>query len=216
MNPNSTFDFIRKKASAAWVWFMSFLAYVVSIVLPIIGSNVEKWLKPFLTEIRAPDFIQSDFTVYGTVFGVCGTLTMFAVKRLVACDVYYKSDMGKQIARLKKENKSIKAENKRISNILSEQESHKRRAVEKAVSECSVEYESRIFRLTELHELDLSSKDSIHANEVRRLNEMLRIQSVAMDAVANYKSIEANMEAYNESSAKRTVRMDGSVASSND
>lgn len=44
MNSNSINEFISKKATAVWVWLNKLAAYTISIVLPIIGANVEKWL----------------------------------------------------------------------------------------------------------------------------------------------------------------------------
>ncbi|HCW2918886.1 TPA: hypothetical protein OXB49_005368, partial [Escherichia coli] len=96
------------------MWLNKLAAYTISIVLPIIGANVEKWLKPFLDKIYAPEFLKTDFAVYGSVFGVCGVLATIAVKRLVVIDARFNSEDAYKIRELKKENKSLRLKNKKL------------------------------------------------------------------------------------------------------
>ncbi|HDR2401479.1 TPA: hypothetical protein QCH81_002224 [Enterobacter bugandensis] len=196
-------EFLERKATAIWLWLTSFCAYTISIVLPIIGSNVEKWLKPLLIKFGAPDFIQADFTVYGTVFGICGVLTTKAVKRLVIIDASYKDENAEKYRALKKEHKSLKADHKKISEQLENRDAEHEVKTQEVIAKCEDVKSAEIKTLKDKHKDDLERVIDDYEREARRLRECLKLQDVALDAMKNYKAVEQNYKEYNTSDVRR-------------
>lgn len=208
MNSNSINEFINKKATAVWVWLNTLFAYTISIALPIIGANVEKWLKPFLDKVGAPDFLKTDFTVYGSVFGVCGVLTTIAIKRLIVIDARFNSEGAGKIRDLKKENKALKIKNKGLSDDKQkDKESHDAK-LNQSIVDCESNKKQEIDSLKGKHKELLDRTIDDHEREMRRLRECLKLQEVAMDAMKNYKSVEQDIREYNVSSNARKIHRD--------
>lgn len=205
MNSNSITEYLDRKAMAIWAWLTTCLAYVISIVLPIIGANVEKWLKPLLLSLNAPDFIQSDFTVYGSVFGVCGVLTTAAIKKLIYIDAKSNGLEAERLRSLKKELKTLKIENKKLSNGLEQKDDEYASKLNDELAKFDKNKNEEINSLKEKHQVHMDRIVDDSEREVRRLKECLRLQGIAMDAVTKYKSIEQDFKEYNASSGKRKM-----------
>lgn len=208
MDSNSITEFLNRKATAAWVWLTTSLAYIISIVLPIIGANVEKWLKPLLVRIDAPDFIQSDFTVYGTVFGVCGLLTTSAIKKLITIDKKYNSIEAEKLRSLKREHRTLKTENKRINKDLEQKDTDHNNKIKDTVENCDKKSKEEIKTLKERHQNNMDRTVEDHNRELRQLRERLKLQAVVLDAMTNYKSVEQDFKEYNSSNVNRKLQAD--------
>ncbi|HGX4831932.1 TPA: hypothetical protein ACNEZI_004547 [Escherichia coli] len=208
MNSNSINEFISKKAAAVWVWLNKLAAYTISIVLPIIGANVEKWLKPFLDKIDAPEFLKTDFAVYGSVFGVCGVLATIAVKRLVVIDARFNSEDAYKIRELKKENKSLRLKNKKLYTEKQKDKELHEAKLSQSIADCENKNKQEIDSLKKKHEEAFARKIDDHEREVRRLQEYIKLQEVAMDAMKNYKSVEQDIREYNVSGNTRKIHID--------
>ncbi|MFO5025783.1 hypothetical protein RCK63_24910, partial [Salmonella enterica subsp. enterica serovar 1,4,[5],12:i:-] len=62
--------------------------------------------------------------------------------------------------------------------------------------------------LKKKHEEEFARKIDDHEREVRRLQEYIRLQEVAMDAMKNYKSVEQDIREYNVSGNTRKIHID--------
>jgi len=208
MKSNTITEYLNKKAIAAWLWFTTLFAYLVSIILPIIGANVEKWLKPLLVKIEAPEFLRSDFTVYATVFGVFGVLTTKAIKALVTADERYKSEDAAKIRAIRKDNRRLRDENKKLtSDNLALSDQHKEDLRTKKVEwEQSKKEELDLVKEANSEVMKKTVED--YEREKRRMQECIKIQELAMDAMKNYKSIEQDIQEYNASSTRRKYHRD--------
>lgn len=208
MNPNSITEFINKKAIAIWVWLTTAVAYAISIILPIIGSNVEKWLKPFLDKIGAPEFLKTDFSVYGSVFGLCGVLTTIAIKRLIIIDARFNSEDAEKMRQLKKDNKALRVQNKSLSTEKETTKEVHAANLKQAVDNISNIKKEEIDALQRKHNDILERTIDDHNREMRRLRECLKLQEVAMDAMKNYKSVEQDIREYNDSNNTKKIHRD--------
>lgn len=208
MNSNSINEFLNRKATAVWVGLNTFVAYVISIGLPIVGANVEKWLKPFLEQIGAPEYLKTDFTVYGTVFGVCGVLTTLAIKRLIIIDARYNSEDAEKFRDVKRENKALKSKNKTLSDNLEKQREEHTVKLNDTIATCNSLKNKELGELQQKHQANLDRTIDDHGREMRRLRECLKLQEAAMDAMKNYKSVELDIREYNVSGGTRKMHMD--------
>jgi len=197
MNHNAIIESIKNNLVALWLWVATFIAYLISIALPILGSNVEKWLTPFLASINAPDFIQSDFTVYATVFGLIGIITTKLVRFLIVADDRYKYDVNVKLRAKVSENKVLKNENKNLLRKIKSIENSQEECVKNAKIGWDKDKLEEINSINRSHSDDLNRMIDEYERDKRRMQECLRLQDVALDAMKNYKSVENDIQEYN-------------------
>ncbi|MGQ2347889.1 hypothetical protein ACT5SO_24570 (plasmid) [Salmonella enterica] len=65
-------------------------------------------------KIYAPEFLKTDFAVYGSVFGYVAFLRQLLSKDLLSLISRFNSEDAYKIRELKKENKSLRLKNKKL------------------------------------------------------------------------------------------------------
>ncbi|MFM9662688.1 hypothetical protein, partial [Streptomyces scabiei] len=74
-----------------------------------------------------------------------------------------------------------------------------------SIAECENKNKQEIDSLKKKHEEVFARKIDDHEREVRRLQEYIKLQEVAMDAMKNYKSVEQDIREYNVSGNTRKI-----------
>ncbi|WP_236522790.1 hypothetical protein [Escherichia coli] len=77
-----------------------------------------------------------------------------------------------------------------------------------SIAECENKNKQEIDSLKKKHEEVFARKIDDHEREVRRLQEYIKLQEVAMDAMKNYKSVEQDIREYNVSGNTRKIHID--------